>query len=239
MHKSIQTDRVILVPGPEEEVRVVREIYDRFTKERKTEQEIAGWLNDRGLRTDSGRLWTRSVVHQLLTNPKYIGANVFNRSSFKLKRKRVNNPAEMWVRRENAFQPIVTPEQFAEALAIVNARYKHLTDEQLLDCLKNLLARFGTLSGFIIDETEGTPSTATYRNRFGSLTRAYTLIGYTPSRDYSYVETNRAIRSYHRQLCSSIVRQLRDNGATLQEDPNTGLLKINSEFTASLVLSRC
>jgi len=27
-HKSIQTDRVILVPGPESETQVVREVYD-------------------------------------------------------------------------------------------------------------------------------------------------------------------------------------------------------------------
>jgi DNA invertase Pin-like site-specific DNA recombinase len=31
-HKSIQTDRVILVPGPEDEVQVVREIYRIFTQ---------------------------------------------------------------------------------------------------------------------------------------------------------------------------------------------------------------
>src|SRR5260370_12596452 len=73
MHKSIQTDRVVLVPGPEDEISVVRQIYDRFTKDRNTEKEIAEWLNVRGLRTDHGRLWTRGVVHQLLTNPKYIG----------------------------------------------------------------------------------------------------------------------------------------------------------------------
>src|SRR6202044_3173163 len=30
-HKSLQTDRVILVPGPSEEVAVVREIFDAFT----------------------------------------------------------------------------------------------------------------------------------------------------------------------------------------------------------------
>src|SRR5207249_6244159 len=36
-HKSLQTDRVILVPGPEEEVRVVRWIYEAFSKEGKCE----------------------------------------------------------------------------------------------------------------------------------------------------------------------------------------------------------
>ena len=35
-HKSIQTDRVILVPGPEEEVEIVRWMYEAFVKEGKT-----------------------------------------------------------------------------------------------------------------------------------------------------------------------------------------------------------
>src|SRR5271157_6561445 len=38
-HKSIQTDRVILVPGPEDEIAVVKEVYDRFTRDRRTERE--------------------------------------------------------------------------------------------------------------------------------------------------------------------------------------------------------
>jgi DNA invertase Pin-like site-specific DNA recombinase len=69
-HKSIQTDHVILVPGPESEVQVIREIYRFFTHERKTERQIAGWLNAAGLKTDLGRPWTRGSVHEVLTNPK-------------------------------------------------------------------------------------------------------------------------------------------------------------------------
>jgi DNA invertase Pin-like site-specific DNA recombinase len=41
-HKSIQTDRVILVPGPLQELETVRWMYWAFIKERKTEREIAG-----------------------------------------------------------------------------------------------------------------------------------------------------------------------------------------------------
>ena len=49
-HKSIQTDRVILVPGPDTEVQVVRDIYRFFTCDHKTEQQIAAMLNASGLR---------------------------------------------------------------------------------------------------------------------------------------------------------------------------------------------
>src|SRR5208283_6234520 len=127
---------------------------------------IATWLNNRGLVTDLGRPWTRGTVHQILTNPKYAGANVYNRRSFKLKRKRVVNPPEMWIRCDNAFAPIIPLEQFTQAVAIIESRHTHLTDEQLLERLRNLLARIGELSGILIDEAENMPSSAVYQRRF-------------------------------------------------------------------------
>jgi len=97
-HKSIQTDRVILTPGPEEEVKIVRWIYQAFVNEGKNELEIARALNEQGVLTDFGRAWTRATIHQVLTNEKYIGNNVYHRTSFKLKRKHVVNPEEKWIR---------------------------------------------------------------------------------------------------------------------------------------------
>src|SRR5215471_3723012 len=72
-HKSIQTDRVILAPGPAEEVETVRWIYRSFVEEGKTEREIARILNQQGLQTDLGHPWTRGTVHQILINEKYVG----------------------------------------------------------------------------------------------------------------------------------------------------------------------
>jgi len=227
------------VPGPDNEVRMVQEIYSRFTKNGQPEREIASWLNEKGILTDQGRPWTHATVHQVLTNPKYAGTNVYNRRSFKLKRKRINNPPEIWVRREDAFTPIVTQEQFGEALAIIESRHRHFTDEQLLECLKSILARFGTLSGILIDEAEDMPSSSLYRHRFGSLILAYKLIGYSPACDYSFLETNRRLREFHRQQCVSIVSELHRNGARVQKSPASDLLTINDEFSASLVLARC
>jgi len=238
VHKSIQTDRVILVPGPESEVQVVRQIYARFTQGPSTEREIAGWLNGRGLVTDLGRPWTRGIVHQILTNPKYGGANVYNRRSFKLKRKRVVNPPEMWIRCDDAFTPIVPVEQFKQALAIIESRHTHLTDEQLLERLRSLLARIGEVSGVTIDEAEDMPSSAVYQRRFGGLARAYAMIGYTPLRDLRYIEINRAMREYHKDQCSRIMEELKNQGAELCERKN-GLVEVNQEFTASVVISRC
>lgn len=121
-HKSIQTDRVILTPGPDEEVAVVREVYRAFVHDGRTEREIADDLNVRSVLTDLGRPWTRGTVHQLLINEKYVGDNVWNRRSFKLKKKRVRNAPNMWIRAPGVFEGIVARDLFDAAHSIINAR---------------------------------------------------------------------------------------------------------------------
>ncbi|MGC1782076.1 MAG: recombinase family protein [Acidobacteriaceae bacterium] len=237
--KSLQTDRVILIRGPESEVQIVREIYDLFNSDGIPEVEIADRLNARGIHTDLGRLWSRGTVHQVLTNPKYAGANVYNRRSFKLKRKRVVNPPEMWIRRDDAFESIINREQFEIAQQIIQARHEHYTDEQLLDKLRQLLANAGTLSGILIDETQFMPSSSAYKSRFKSLLRAYQLIGYTPERDYSYIETNRILRRFHESLCNKMISDLAALGADIRQDSSTDIFVINESWTASLILARC
>ena len=54
-----------------------------------------------------------------------------------------------------------------------------LSDAQLLEALRGLLRTRGRLTRKIIDEAEGVPATATYQRRFGGITPAYDLIGYS------------------------------------------------------------
>jgi hypothetical protein len=106
------------------------------------------------------RPWTRSSIQQVLTNEKYIGNNVYNRSSFKLKQKRVKNPPEMWIRSNGAFEAIVDAQLFYQAQGIMLERQRRFSDEEMLDRLRHLYRKHGKLSGFLIDETEGMPSSA-------------------------------------------------------------------------------
>ncbi|AAZ96300.1 hypothetical protein Tbd_0347 [Thiobacillus denitrificans ATCC 25259] len=94
--KSLQTDRVVLMPGPGDEIRIVHQIYRWFIDEGLGDSEIAMRLNSIRVRTDFDRYWTRATVHEVLTNEKYIGNNVYNRISFKLKKLRVVNTPDMW-----------------------------------------------------------------------------------------------------------------------------------------------
>jgi hypothetical protein len=107
-----------------------------------------------------------------------------------------------------------------------------------LDLLRGLLEQYGYLSGIIIDELEFGPSSSAYRSRFGSLLRAYELIGFTPDRDYRYVEINRALRRMYPDLITSTVRGIEAIGGSVFQNAETDLLTVNDEFTASLCLVR-
>ncbi|MEW6344525.1 MAG: recombinase family protein [Pseudomonadota bacterium] len=238
-HKSLQTDRVILMPGPESEIRIVKLIYSWFIDESLNEYEIAARLNGMRIRTNLDREWTRATVREVLTNEKYIGNNVYNRVSFKLKKMRVVNSPDMWIRKEGAFQSIVPSEVFYTAQGIMRARARRYSNEELIQRLRNLYRDRGFLSGLVIDETDGMPSSSVYMYRFGSLIRAYQTVGFTPGRDYRYLETNRFLRQLHPEIVAQTEKKIADLGGAVFRDPATDMLTVNSEFTACLVLARC
>jgi DNA invertase Pin-like site-specific DNA recombinase len=236
--KSLQTDRVVLTPGPVEEIEQVHSIYSMFVEDGKSEREIALELNRQGILSDLGRPWTRASIHQILTNEKYIGNNIFNRVSYKLKQRRIVNPRDTWVRADGVFPSIVDRALFERARAIIDQRGNHYSDEELLTLLQTVLTEEGSLSGLIIDERDGMPSSSLYRHRFGSLLRAYNLIGYAPDRDYKYIEINQYIRESFPEILAGIIAGLQNAGASVACDPVSNLLSINGEFTASIVLAR-
>lgn len=238
-HKSLQTDRVILMPGPDVEVQNVLQIYRWFTEDGLSEAEIAARLNDQGVRTDLGRGWTRATVNEVLTNEKYIGNNVFNRISFKLKMLRTVNQPDKWVKKEGAFEAIVPPEAFYMAQGIIRGRIHRYSSEDLIEKLRNLYEHRGFLSGLIIDETDGMPSSSAYIHKFGSLIRAYQAVGFTPDRDYRYLEVNQYLRRLHPQIVAQTEKTIAELGGSIERDPATDLLRVNGEFTVSLVLARC
>ncbi len=238
-HKSIQTDRVILVPGESVEIETVRWMYRAFVEEGRLEQEIAELLNAKGVPNETGGKWTRGRVHQVLTNPKYVGDNVWNRISYKLKKLRVRNTPEMWIRSNGAFEPIVERHLYDAAQAIIQNRSRRMSENEMINRLRTLYQSRGQLSGLIIDDAEDLPSSSTYSARFGSLARAYQLVGYTPDRDYRYIEINRALRALHPQIVDAAIKAIEQLGGSVEQNVGTQILTINHEFTVSVCLARC
>ena len=236
--KSIQTDRVILVPGPQEEIAMVEWMYQAFVAEARSESEIARLLNEKGIRSDYDRAWTRGTVHEVLTNEKYIGNNVYHRTSFKLKKKHVENPPDKWIRAEGAFEGIIDSNLFFSARGIILARSQKLTDDEMLEKLRQIFEKHGRISGILIDEANDLPSSAAFTHRFGSLITAYRLIGYQPQTDYSFIEANRRIRKQYPELIHRIAEQITAFGASVVRDKQTDLLHVNDELRVSVILCR-
>jgi DNA invertase Pin-like site-specific DNA recombinase len=189
--KTVQSHRVLLVPGPGTETSVVREIFELFVK-LKSEQAIADLLNERKVRPEESSRWThprwtRLRVHQILTNPKYVGTNVYNRKTTKLGQTAVRNPESAWIRKAGAFKPVISLELFEKAHEIIRRRSEHISNDEILDTLRRLLKRKGRLTMRLISKDKEVTSTSTIFRRFGSLTEVYKVIGYEAEKSFRQV----------------------------------------------------
>jgi hypothetical protein len=176
--KSLAADRVILVPGPEHEVAVVRDIFRMLLEDRKKVGGIARELNRRNIPFLNDWKWRHQSVEGILTHPKYMGYCVYGRSSQRLRGPFVSKPKSEWVLKPGAFEPIIDPVTFERAQQILESRTAQQSDEELLDKLRNLLSVRGELTTRLIKQASGFPSVTTYRHRFGGLIEAYKRIGY-------------------------------------------------------------
>jgi len=188
--KVISTDRVILVPGPREETDTVRWIYSTFVRKKKTESQIANILNEKRVPNGHNRPWNRHTIKRILRSEKYIGNSVWNRTSCKLQNRLVANKPDQWVRADGAFEAIIDKSLFEAAQAIYRERAVHpiggrprlYSDDEMLTRLRHLLQHRGYLSKHLLDKSSGIQCASAYEARFGSLSEAYRLIGYTPER---------------------------------------------------------
>ena len=177
--KSIVNDRVTLVPGPPQEVAIVERIFREFADEHKSLADIAAGLNQDGILFVTGSQWTPCTVTNVLRNHKYLGLQIWGRTSEYLSGKATIVPKERWAVCQTAFHPIITSELFERAQARFASFTHNLNDEQLLERLRLLLARHGKLSYKIIDQSQFCPGGSTYYLRFGGLLNVYRRLGYS------------------------------------------------------------
>lgn len=237
--KSISTYRVILMPGPEEEVRIVNDMYHWLIRDGLNLSDIVKRLNNMGVMPQIGKEWTLDKVRQILTNEKYIGTNVYNKSSCKLSTLRIENPPEMWIRKESAFEGIVPNDIFHTAQNVLATRAAPYTDEVLLEKLRQLLKVTGWLSGKAILRSPDMPTSQTYIDRFGSLKQAFERVGYWNQSNLEYQEVNRRIRRMHPEIVERTQAAIAQMGGTVWRDPDTDLLHLNQELVVCIVLARC
>lgn len=120
----------------------------------------------------------------------------------------------MWIRKDCAFEAIASQEEFYTAQGIIKARARRFSAADLIEKLRGLYERLGFFSGLVIDETEGMPSAAAYIHRFGSLIRAYQAVGFTPARDYQFLEVNKFLRRLHPEVDAGTGARDRDRSSS-------------------------
>jgi DNA invertase Pin-like site-specific DNA recombinase len=178
-YKAVSTDRIVLVPGPKEEVACVRHIYRSLLYERKRPSEIARDLNRRRIPYCHGKPWPGYAVERILSNAKYAGCLVWNRTSQRLRGGHTTHSPEHWIVKPGAFSSLVSQSEFDRAQTLLHKTTNRWSDQELLKKLQWLLAKQGRLTEKLITGTPGMASTATYYRRFGGFRRIYGMVNYT------------------------------------------------------------
>ena len=238
--KYVETDRVILVPGPRNEVNVVRRIFRDVIKSRESYVDIANKLNREGLTRD-GVPWTRESIRKLLINPKYAGHNIWNRSSGRLGTKRAGVRPEHWIVKQDAFTPIVPSNLFDLAQKRRRTWADRLwSDEEIISSLQRLLLAKGKLTERLLKKTPGMPNQDNLRKRFGSCQNTWRMAGYELANQYKISGNKFANgQQLRKELLERIANLFPDRVKTLRlSGQHRRLLKVDDDVTVSMLCCR-
>ena len=136
--------------------------------------------------------------------------------------------------------PVIDQDLFARAQKIMAERYISIPEDQMLRRLRLTLGRKGKLTTRIIKNAPGLPSVACYIKHFGSLRKAYALIGYQGSRDCEWFD----VRDHWSELLSKLAAQVAealkiDLGIRLNlTDDGAGLARHGSKIISFQVVRR-
>ncbi|MEX1826840.1 recombinase family protein [Luteibacter sp. CQ10] len=215
--KSLVTDRIILVPGPPEEVETVRWMFEQYLAGHRC-TDIARMLNARGIRTHRGKPWVYATVKNVLDGEKYAGTNVFCRFKKRLAGPLMPNPESDWVRKEGAYEPLVSPETFRAVQTRRRALRVRVTNDELLAQVRKVWAREGRLSGPILDAESTLLSSHGIAYRFGGLTELYRQVGYIPKHNPRYGLIREFLTRWRLSLTGFASEMLEDRGAGVSRD---------------------
>ncbi len=231
--KSLATDRIVLIPGPPEEVRTVRWMFDQYLQGHGCTA-IANQLNEQGILSHRGKPWVYATVRTILDGEKYTGHAVYCRSSKKLAGRLTHNPQGEWVRKDGAFEAVVSATVFkAVAERRVSARQQE-TRADLLGQVRNLLHREGRLSAPLLDAEPGILSSHGFARRFGGLTPLYREVGFTPARNPRYAFIRQWLTHWRESLTAFAVAELEEGGSRVERDG--WCLTVDQTWTVSFMV---
>lgn len=106
----------------EEESKVVKLIFNKFTEHKQSPFTIARLLNNMGFKTSRGNQWERRGVEYILRNNFYCGFITWNKRD---NTKNINNHIKDCIIKEGNHQPIISKEQFKKAQDIFLNTHTH------------------------------------------------------------------------------------------------------------------
>ena len=106
------------------EAKIVREIFEMYTKEEMGAAKIGNILNDRGIKTKRGYNWTQNAIARILTNKLYIGQVINGKEEVQdfLTSKRQKRDEEEWYVVERPELRIIDDDLFERAQAVMEKR---------------------------------------------------------------------------------------------------------------------
>jgi len=154
----LRSNRVLLVPGPIEERETIKRIYRLFLYSGLRIIAIARLLNQEGIPYKPGTAWPPYGVARVLSQEKYGGILVFNKTTKRLGATDRHNPRSEWICIDGAVAPIVDRQIFDQVQRQLSRR-KHRGDDELIERLKLLLDQEGRLTQDIINKSATTAHT--------------------------------------------------------------------------------
>ncbi len=236
--KFLAMDRVVLELGPEEELRIVREIFEAYADRGVGCDRIAADLNSRQIPRLRGGPWTGVRVRTVLRNENYIGNLVYRRTLCTLHQRPVPNPPDRWIRADGVLPAIIDAGLFARAQQLRQKRAAGHTEGELLDALRDLWHRRGRLSAPGIDADPGMPHSSTYVLRFGGLVPAYRRIGYAFRRNVCFITVRRQLRTCRAEFFQALLASFAARGVPVAHDAARDTVTIAGELTLAVVFSR-
>jgi hypothetical protein len=237
--KSLKTDRITLVLGPRKEVEGVRMIFS-LAAEGKNCSDIVRTLDCKGVLIN-GKQWNDVTVLNILTNPKYIGSNIWNRHTQRLHTPLRNVEPRFWIGKPLAFPPIVDKQIFDRAQATLKRmRDSHWSAEKILKKIRRLLKAKGRLSERLLNDARGMPCTNTIHQYFGTYRQLYQRIGYKLEPVHVFrAEQNLRSASLRRAFGDELKTLFPNHVAVvLSRRGKRSVLRIDDNFMVSILFCR-
>lgn len=236
--KHIESHRIVIVPGPPEELATVRLIYKWYGIDWLYVPEMVERLNSGRYPKPHNSDWSAGRVRLLLRHEIYRGTYVFNRTRRPFSANPIANPPENWVR-VKMLKPIVGPRL---AKAVVDRRKGHnrmrMRDDVIIRNLRRL-SRDGPISWLAVTRAPDLPCPASIARRFGTFARAVEIAGGEHASYFCLRDDGR--RTSEAYLVAGLQRLLATHGyisgSLITEDPDLPSTRVFIDRFGSLLKS--